>query len=375
MQPGTAFLYDGQTARRHAVAVALTEDRTALRITGDTIPAPLLWPLQDLRAVPGHEGDARLVVSRHADGADELQRDPARLLVDDPDMAAWIERTRPRLHKRDLRGGTGRRIGLRIGGALAAVLVMIFVILPALSGTLARLIPLEREQAFGRAVRTQVERSFGATGAGTLDCDAPEGRAALDTMVARLTAGEDLGYPLQVTVLDHPMMNAFAVPGGQVVIMRGLLDNAGSPDMVAAVLAHEIGHVVHRDPTRHALRTTGSVGLLGLLFGDFTGSAAMVLLADHVINASYAQGAETAADGYAHELLRNAGLPPDALAEMFETFRREYGDTGGIAAHFVSHPALAERIEAARNAPGPQTESGPVLDDGQWNALRAICIP
>ncbi|EPX76348.1 M48 family metallopeptidase [Salipiger mucosus] len=371
---GRASFHDGGTAARHEVRLRLSEDNQALVIEGDSLPAPLRWPLADLRALGDHADAARLVVTRHADHVpDALPRDPARLVIEDPRLIEWLHRTRPRLHRRDLRAGTGRRVALRLGGALAAVLLMLFVILPSMAGTLARLLPVEREVAFGRTVTAQMERMLGAESPGSLDCEAPGGTAALEAMVARLTEGRALDYDLRVRVLDSGMVNAFAAPGGQIVVMRGLLDKAEGPDMVAAVLAHEIGHVVHRDPTRNALRAAGSVGLLGLLFGDFTGGAAMVLLADRLINASYGQEAETQADIYAHAMLRDAGLPPAALAEMFERFRDLGGEVDGALAHFMSHPRLSERIDGARAAPPPEGAVTPALDPGQWRALQGIC--
>jgi Zn-dependent protease with chaperone function len=370
---GAAHLYDGRSAARQAVQVALSRERQALVITGDGLEVPLIWPLQDLRELHDHADEDQLILTRHLETGDESLRDPARLVVEDPEMAAWLRRTRPRLARRDLREGTWRRIGLRAGGALAAVLLMIFVILPALAGTLSRLIPVEKEIAFGRGVKAQIERVFGATEAGELDCSAPDGVAALERMVARLTDGQEIGYPLDVTVIDHQMMNAFAMPGGHIVVMRGLLEGADSPDMVAAVLAHEIGHVVHRDPTRNALRTAGSVGLLGLLFGDFTGGAATVLLAERMISASYSREAEAKADAYAFDMLRSAGLPPSALGDMFERFREEFGDVEGPMAHFASHPRLTDRIAAAGAASSGDSPHRPALSSGEWRALQDIC--
>ena len=84
-------------------------------------------------------------------------------------------------------------------------------------------------------------------------------------------------------------------PGGRLVFFRGLLEEAENPDEVAAVLAHEIGHVVYRDPTRDALRSAGSLGVLGLLFGDFAGGTVALFIANQLINASYSQAAEARA--------------------------------------------------------------------------------
>nr|WP_283054483.1 M48 family metallopeptidase [Thetidibacter halocola] len=192
-------------------------------------------------------------------------------------------------------------------------------------------------------------------------------------MEARLAAAMPEGQPLSVHVLDHKMVNAFALPGGYVVFFRGLIDEAGSPEEVAAVFAHEIGHVVSRDPTRHALRSAGSIGVLGLVFGDFAGGALVLFLAERLIDAQYSQSAEAAADAFAADLLLAAGLPPDALAEMFERFRRLGGDDEGIMAHFMAHPRLGDRIAAARTATPPDFAATPLLNDDEWRALKAIC--
>ncbi|ETX27501.1 M48 family metallopeptidase [Roseivivax isoporae] len=368
-----ADFYDGETATRHPVHVTLGPDRMALLIRGDTLPQPLRWPLADLRALHDQSDRRQLVLTRHVEFRDETARDPARLVVDDPDFMAWLRATRPALDARDVPRGTGRRVALWIAGALAAVGLMLFVILPALADTLARAIPEAREAAFGRSVVAQMERVLGAERMGGLDCEAPAGRAALDRMAARLTGAADLDTQVTLRVLDHEMVNAFAAPGGQVVILRGLLDEAGSPETVAAVLAHELGHVARRDPTRAALRTAGSVGLLGLVFGDFAGGAAMLLVAERLIDARYSQDAEEAADLYAHELLARADIPPAALAQMFERFRELDGDTRGAFAHLMSHPRLGDRIAAARAATPEGFAGRPVLSPAEWRALQDIC--
>ncbi|WP_417724337.1 M48 family metallopeptidase [Salipiger sp.] len=370
---GKARFYDGLTAIRHEVEVRLSEDSTALLISGTTLPAPLRWPLPDLRALRDHGDPAQVVVTRHLEVEDNAPRDPARLLIDDPEMAEWLRRTRPRLWRRDVKQGTGRRIAIRAGVAVGAVLLMLFVILPSMADTLARLLPVEREVAFGRSVTAQMARFLGGETAEQITCTSPDGNEALQRMVDRLTDGADLGYDLNVVVFDNEMVNAFAAPGGQVVIVRGLIDKADSPDMVAAVLAHEIGHVVHRDPTRGALRAAGSVGLLGLMFGDFTGGAAMAFLADRLLNAQYSQEAESQADRFAHAMLRDADLPPGALADMFERFRAMGGDISGPLAHFMSHPRLGTRIDAARAATPDDQPARPSLDAAGWAALRGIC--
>ncbi len=148
-------------------------------------------------------------------------------------------------------------------------------------------------------------------------CSTPDGDRALQRMLTRVESVSDVHLPLRVQVLDHKMINAFALPGGQIVLFRGLIDKADSPEEVAGVLAHEIGHVVNRDPTRIALRSAGSAGLLGLLLGDFTGATVTVALSEALLRSGYQREAEAAADDFANAALSAQGLPTKPFAGFF----------------------------------------------------------
>ena len=152
-----------------------------------------------------------------------------------------------------------------------------------------------------------------------------------------------------------------------------MLDAAGSPDEIAAVLAHEVGHVAARDPTRIALRSAGSLGVLGLLFGDFAGGAVVLLLVEQLIQADYSREAEAAADAYGIEMLLNADVDPSSLGALFQKLLDDFGEAEGIAAHFTSHPALGDRIANANAAGASLLASTPSLPEGAWQALRTIC--
>ncbi|MBV7397456.1 M48 family metallopeptidase [Mameliella sediminis] len=371
MQRTEAQFFDGLTAGRHDVHVALSDDRQAMIITGVTLDSPLRWPLMDLRALRDGSDSTRLILTRHAQTEDEAPRDPARLVIHDPELIDWMHRTRPGLFRTDLHKGTWRKIGIYSVGAVVAAGVMLFVILPAMANTLARIIPVEREIAFGKVAVRQMERVLNGGGGASLRCTDPAGLAALDKMRDRLTANRDMQYQISLSVFDHGMVNAFAAPGGQVVILRGLLDTAQGPDEVAGVLAHEIGHVESRDATRHALRTAGSAGLLTMLIGDFTGGAAIALVGEQLITAAYTRDAEAAADQFALDMLRDANISASGFARFFD----ELGDLQGIEipAYLSSHPVTAERADQARDFARSQNGTRPILSDTEWQALRSIC--
>tara|TARA_R110002110_G_scaffold196574_1_gene406424 strand:- start:1866 stop:2960 length:1095 start_codon:yes stop_codon:yes gene_type:complete len=322
----------------------------------------LRWPVDDVRQLPDTPSRSGALL--------RLTSDPlARLFVTDTGILAHL----PNRARRSPPKGRARLIAWAVA-AVTAVGVQIGYLIPLLADNMAGYIPLAGERALGEATFGHIRNALDETGLNPVPiCDGADGVAALDRLATRL--GNDRGFrqEISVSVLDHKMVNAFALPGGFVVLFRGLIDAAETPDEVAAVLAHEIGHVDSRDPTRHALRSAGSIGVLGLLFGDFAGGAAVLFLTERLIAAQYSQQAEAEADRFAHDLLAEAGISPGALGEMFDNFRRKYGDRDGVTAHFLSHPALGDRIDAATAAVDRDAEYSPAMTDADWAALRRIC--
>lgn len=351
-----ATYLDGHSAAARRVAVQL--DRDAGRLHGGGVD----WPLDQIREVPDQAGDD-LVVLQRADNPVE------RLIVTGRSIVPLL----PQPHKRLPVPNRGRIFGWACAAA-ASVALIIFVLVPTMANQLANYIPPEGERALGEVTLDQIRAALYDRPQGAIDfCDRRSGLAALEKMEARLSASLDLEVPLSVHVLDHDMVNAFALPGGYIVFFRGLLDAASTPEEIAAVFAHEIGHVVSRDPTRNALRSAGSIGVLGLVFGDFAGGALVLFLAERLIEAQYTQTAEADADVFAHDLLLTADIPPAALAQMFERFRELGGEQTGIMAHFLSHPQLGDRIAAAEQATPAGFTGTPILTPREWDALKTVC--
>lgn len=324
------------------------------------------WPLEDIRVMKDQAGAALLTLRM-------LQDETARLSVTDADMAAKLTTALPNLYKRDAAPWAWAKVATRLTLAAGALALMLFVIVPGLANRLAPLIPLEREVAYGKTVLRQMERLMGGSKRdGGLTCSDAAGVAALEAMTARLTDQHEMIYALDVRVFDHKMVNAFAAPGGQIVISRGLIDKAKGPDEVAAVLAHEIGHVEARDVTRNALRVAGSAGLLSMIFGDFSGGAAAVVVAEHMLNTSYTREAEAQADRFAIDLMWGAEVDAVALARFFEAL--EDSNTGlQVPDYLATHPELKARAKAARDGAAGQGMTKAVLSSTEWAALRGIC--
>lgn len=367
--------YDGESGQRLTVELHVDKAAETLRLGHDDLPmGSQYWPLWAIRTLADHARTDQMVLSLKADASlDSALITTARLTVDDPEMIATLTRLCRDLKRKDVPAGTGRKIVTRLGLAAGALALMIFVILPAMASTLAMMIPIEREVAYGKTVVHQMERFLGGKSVGALACTNAEGRRALDAMTTRLTENTELAYDLNISVFDHKMINAFAAPGGQIVLMRGLIDRARTPSEVAAVLAHEIGHVEARDTTRNALRAAGSAGLLSLILGDFAGGSAVVVAAEYTLNASYTREAETAADEYALAMLKASETDAGALATFFDSLSSLEKRTPSLPVYLSSHPETTARADAARAFARTQGYTSPILTDAEWKALKSIC--
>ncbi len=356
--------HDGLTANRRDVSVELDVVGGVLGVVGPDGATLETWRLADLLEARDHGWGRALVV--YPEGSD------ARLVIAGAYDIRQLRKAAPGMGRRVWDPRQLKRVFVWGGGALAAVALLLFVIIPGLADQLARWIPPEREAAFGRGLLNQFTKIFAEGDAEPALCSGPVADAALAQLAVGLLGQTDLPYPVEVHVLNHPMINAFALPGGQVVLMRGLIDEAEDGDEVAAVLAHEIGHVVAHDPTRIALRAAGSAGLLSMFFGDFAGGSVVAVLSEQLMQASYTRDAEAAADEFGHKALDANGLSPAAMARFFERLQAEHGDTDGPVAAFLSHPRLVDRIAAAGAASdGPTLVSA--FSDDEWRALREIC--
>jgi hypothetical protein len=358
--------FDGRQARVRRVELRI--DAVAGAGTVLVLDPPeadeVLWPLAELRALRDQADGTVLVLG--------LTSDPvARLVVADPEMQATLRRRAPGLHRRPPAAGTGRLLGWA-AAAVASVAAIVFLLVPLMADQLAAYLPPAGEKALGNATLEQIRAAMGTELLPVGFCTGSAGRTALDRLASAMNESVEAGYEIEVHVLDNDMVNAFALPGGHIVFFRGLIEAAESPEEVAAVYAHELGHVVNRDPTRSALRTAGSVGVLGLLLGDFAGGTAVLFLTERLIEAAYSQAAEAGADAFAHRRMAAAGLPPSALATLFERLRQEHGDDESLLAHFLAHPTLGDRIAAAREAAAPAVLR-PLLAPADWAALQRIC--
>ena len=183
--------------------------------------------------------------------------------------------------------------------------------------------------------------------------DDPRAAAFAQEVVDKLVAvlpPEEREYAFKITVVENPQVNAFALPGGRMALLTGLLKRADSADMVAAVIAHEISHVTKRHGLRHMVRSLGIVAGLQLLVGDVSGVAAVLAQgATLAVITNYSRDHESEADAVGMQMLAKAGFDPAAMPAFFEKLKSLDASEMPKGLEWIStHPDHDSRIAALR---------------------------
>ena len=352
---GSAVYYDGRSNRRRLVTLAF-KDQLEL---GEPSEAPVTWSYADLRRADGPKGMLRLTCLT----APAL----ARLEIRDTAVAAELVSRCTRLDENAPGGGGVAKI---VGGSLAAAASIVIVVLfgvPLAADRLTPLVPQSFERRLGEVADKQVQTIFGSK-----TCDRGSGQLAFTKLVNAIREAAGMDTSVQTAVLATPIPNAFALPGGKVYLFSGLLARAENADEIAGVLAHELGHLKHRDSTRNLIYNGGTSFLIGLLFGDVTGSGALIFASRSLVSASHTREAEENADTFSIDVMHRLGRPSKSMGElMFRVTGKQVDNTLSIIA---SHPLTEDRL--ARMSREDLPASGPpLLTPEEWRSLKAICGP
>jgi len=226
---------------------------------------------------------------------------------------------------------------------LGSVLLLPFIALgvflarpDALAAWAVDRIPPEQEAKLGDLVLAQTRARMKLSDSGaTAD--------AVRVIGERLTPGTRLRY--RWFVADRPEINAFAAPGGVVVVFRGLIRAAETPEEVAGVMAHEVAHAELRHGLRAMVKGLGLRALLTVALGDLAGSGLEHAVAD-LTELEFSREAEREADAHGLKRMLAARIDPQGMVRFFERLARE--DERGLPAFLSTHPATGERLEFLR---------------------------
>lgn len=168
-------------------------------------------------------------------------------------------------------------------------------------------------------------------------------------------------------VSASPEVNAFAAPGGVVVVNAGLIRRAGSAEELAGVLAHEIAHVELRHALTGMLKGLGLRALLAALFGDYGGLAGV---GGQLTELSFSRAAEREADARGLDMLIASGIAPQGMLDFYARMAVEEKSPAALA-WLSTHPASSERLAALREAVARRHLTRPRPLEIDWPTLKA----
>ncbi len=353
-----ARYFDGKTAAAHAATLAWGDD--GLHISAAAVSAH--WPRDRIRRLDDGR-DAGILRLGVASSPDE------RLLLDGDDVAR-LAAIAPELFDHRPARRAERRLVIGLVAGAAAVGAAIFFGVPMAARPLAALTPLAMERNIGDAIYAQARLTFRRC-EGSQEARA---RQLLNQVADQLERHADSPFDVNVQMVDTFMPNAFALPGGRVLITDELVAMAESPDEIAGVLAHEIAHVEQRHVMQLIWRDMG----FGLLLDAFIGGSGVVqqayLASGRVFQLRYGREAETQADTRAVEMMQAAGFNPGAMGRLFHRLAETTGESDlqedqRAGLEFLStHPDIVARAERLRALDAPA--SGPALSDEDWSAVK-----
>ena len=330
----TCWYFDGRRAEAVPANVA-RRDRSLLVLRHDDALLQQVR-LSDLRYGERFEHGPLMLTLPHG----------ATLQIDHPYVAESVEQL---LGHRD-------SPAQRLQRSWPAVLVALALIVAGLVGFYVRGLPWLAERA-AAAVPQALEAQVGAEVLKLLDkrvlgptMGYESEKEAIANRFAEFAKRSAPGVKVRIeyrSVKSGSGINAFALPGGTIVVLDGLVAASGSDEQVLAVLAHELGHVALRHPMRRATKGVGLGLMAGLLWGDISSVAANVPAVVGLLN--YSREEEREADAFAVKVLNENGLDAKPLIDIFETFERSHGGRGSAVPGFMSsHPSTPERIEHLR---------------------------
>lgn len=216
----------------------------------------------------------------------------------------------------------------------------------------AALMPPGQEASVGAQEHEKIIQQFGGL---VSDSRLQNYVSGVGARVAKDTERPEVEY--KFFLLDSPVVNAFALPGGYVYVTRGLLAVANSEAQLAGVLAHEIGHVTARHSAErysHGVAASLGAALLSAALGSNTAAQAATI-GSQLYLSSYSRSQESQADELGIRYLHRAGYDPDAMAQFLESLDRysafenqEAGRQDTSASYFSTHPQTKDRVNLAR---------------------------
>jgi predicted Zn-dependent protease len=228
-------------------------------------------------------------------------------------------------------------------------------------------VSLDEEWQLGNQMAAQVAQQ-------TRLVNDPQALAYLRSVGERIHAQTPIANrPFEFEIVDDPSVNAFSIPGGHIYVNSGLIGTAGKADELAAVVAHEISHVVARHVIKQAEQAQTISALGSILLGQNPG-ALQTLVAQVVAGgamARFSRADEKEADDLGLEYMTKAGFDPHGMLDFFQRLLAlDQGGNSAVARFFADHPGTTDRISDIQGRIGKMGRTSGIVDEPEFQAIR-----
>ena len=349
------ILHDRATNQSTPVAIRLQPG--VLVMQPDFGPS-IQWLQADLQS--GRKTDDGLVI---------LQSGRQFLEVEEPGFMEDLERIFPKNHL--FRTSVLDKIGvagclLSLALVLVPLLAAYFWLIPFLADRAAKHVSPETEKQVGDSWYQSLTATY-----------------KIDTAKTRLvqqfydSLHYNSNYQMRITVVQEPVVNAFALPGGRIVVFDRIIEIMDAPEQLAALLGHESSHIQLRHSTRAIFRQLANNLFFSFFLGDYGDISGIIARhGDELAGLSYSRGLELEADDNGLKLMQQSQIPVKGMRDLFRKMQSnlEEAGQGSDAPNFLStHPSMGERIKIVEEkiaATGGGAESvAPALKQ-IWEAIR-----
>ncbi len=331
--------FDGQSAKPQAVVIELFAN--LIRFGNETVfPALeeqeiLVDTLEDIDFSSAHK-----IQLKFGDFP------PQSLVIEDPTSVDTFKHYYPQfseasIYAQVLKGNIAKVLGFSVVLLAGIVFLYMNVIAPVIAVTAVNLVPKAAEIKLGEKMSEPLFAS--------LNIDSAKS-AELNLFFEEV--GFESDYPVELFVCEDDVVNAFAIPGGKIVIYQGILDAFQSWEELAAVLGHELAHVEKRHSLKQMSRNLSTYLVFSIMTSDASGVTAVFLENAFTLqDMSNSRNMETEADEIGLQYLKDHSINPQGMVDLFKALQAERSDLGEnieqLTKIMSTHPLTEDRINHA----------------------------
>ncbi len=350
-----ARFFDGKQIQPFSATVELTDSGLSIKIIKNDSELELIWSWRNIQVMePPHENRDILLGYKETPGA--------RLVLKDKSHYEAIAKNIPCENiKLSSVAHPWRKVMIIVVLTCISITALLIGI-PLASPFIAKHVPESWDDKLGQFVIKQ-------TVSNDKECVNPKGKKALQKLIAKLNNASKQNMDVRVVTGEENDINAFAVPGQHIIVFSGLINFADSPDELAGVLAHEMGHAIEHHPTEGLIRSLG----ISIVMTASLGSSADYVT--NLLNLKHSRKAEQAADDIAITLLQQANISTLDFAKFFEKLSKDdnaLGENEKYLEYISSHPGLLDRMRHIQQQDNAKNTTSS-LSAQEWKDLKEIC--